>query len=477
MPGIRNETSTLFNKELSPETATGTWKTWNLFAWWMSGWHSLGGYTMAIGLFALGLAGWQMLIAFTLGVIVLYVANNLSGVAGQRVKVPFPVFARASFGVYGANIPALLRAVVAIAWYGIQTYLASAAVMLLVLKVAPSTAPMSLDAILGLSTLGWICFLLLSAAQLVVLSRGMEAVRKLSDFAGPAIWFAMIALAIWVLARAGWSIDFTYKTVETNSSFMAMLSAMFIVVSYLAGPTLNFADFTRNAPTEAMVRKGNAWGLLVNATAFGLISIIIALATVKIYGEAVHDPIVLMKDIDSITVLLIAIIAIGTATAGINIILNFVSPVYDIMNVWPRHFTFRKAGVLVAFLSVIVTPWNLFSSPVIVNHFIGSVGALMGPLYGIIMADYYLIKRKIIDVDALFDDRPSGEYYYSNGYNPRAITALILSGFISLSVTIIPTLSAWAAFSWPLGVVAGVGIYYALSGWSLGGNEVGVGRD
>jgi hypothetical protein len=113
-----NESSRLFNVELSPETATGTWKTWNLFAWWMSGWHSLGGYTMAVGLFALGLSGYQMIAAFTAGIIILYFTNNMSGVAGQRVKVPFPVFARASFGVYGANIPAILRAIVAVAWYG-----------------------------------------------------------------------------------------------------------------------------------------------------------------------------------------------------------------------------------------------------------------------------------------------------------------------------------------------------------------------
>ncbi|MBK0326211.1 NCS1 family nucleobase:cation symporter-1 [Rhodobacteraceae bacterium F11138] len=462
MPGHRNEDSRLFNVELSPESATGTWKTWNLLAWWMSGWHSLGGYTMAIGLFALGLTGWQMIVAFALGIVILYFANNLSGVAGQRAKVPFPVFARASFGVTGANIPAILRAIVAIAWYGIQTYLASAAVMLLVLKLAPSSEAMTLNSFLGLSTLGWICFLGLSAAQLVVLSRGMEAVRKLSDFAGPAIWIAMIALAVWILMRAGWTVDFNYRAVEGNSGVIAMLSAMFIVVAYFAGPSLNFADFTRNAPTEEMVRRGNAWGLLLNATAFGAISIVIALASVKVYGEAIHDPIVLLKDIDSITILLLSIIAIGVATAGINIILNFVAPVYDIINVWPRQFTFRKAGVLVAVLSIVITPWNLFSNPILVNQFIGGVGALMGPLFGVIMADYYIVQRSSIDTDALFDDSPSGKYYYSNGYNMKAVYALIVSGLITIGMSIVPAFSSAAAFAWPVGVAVSVVVYLQL---------------
>lgn len=463
-----NTDSRLFNAELAPESATGTWKTWNLFAWWMSAWHSVAGYTMAIGLFALGLNGWQMAVGFTLGVLILYFANNLSGVAGQRAKVPFPVFARASFGVYGANIPALLRAAVAVAWYGIQTWLASAAVMLLILKVWPSTMAMAQDSILGLSSLGWICFLILSVIQLIILSQGMEAVRKLSDFAGPAIWVAMIALAIWVLIRADWSIDFTYRTSETGNAGMAILSAAFLVVAFLAGPTLNFADFTRNAPTEGMVRRGNAWGLLVNATAFGIISIIIALATVKVYGEAIHDPIALLNDIDSVAILLVSIIAIGIATAGINIILNFVSPVYDIINVWPKSFTFRKAGLLVAALSVVVTPWNLFSSPIIINHFIGGVGALMGPLYGIIMADYYLVKRGEIDPDALFDDSSSGRYHYRNGYNMTAIATLVIVGAMTIGLAVIPELSAWAAFTWPFGALLAAVMYCALENYAVG---------
>jgi NCS1 family nucleobase:cation symporter-1 len=242
-----------------------------------------------------------------------------------------------------------------------------------------------------------------------------------------------------------------------------MLSAMFITVSYFAGPTLNFADFTRNAPNEQMVRRGNAWGLLLNATAFGAISIVIALASVKVYGEAIHDPIVLLKDIDSIAILLVAIIAIGTATAGINIILNFVAPVYDIINVWPRHFTFRKAGVLVAALSIVITPWNLFSNPVIVNHFIGGVGALMGPLYGIIMTDYYLVRRGAIDTNALFDDSTSGKYYYSGGYNMKAVSALIVSGVLTIGLSVTPSLGVFAPFAWPIGVAVSAIIYWQFS--------------
>ncbi|AUI50914.1 NCS1 family nucleobase:cation symporter-1 [Arthrobacter crystallopoietes] len=462
----QQKASPLYNKELSPESASGTWKTVNLFNWWMSAWHSLGGYTVAIGLFALGLMGWQVILAFSIGIVILYFVNNLSGVAGQRVKVPFPVFARASFGVYGANIPALLRAVVAIAWYGIQTYLASAVVMLLAIKIVPGAAGLEAVSFLGLSALGWICFLGLSLIQLLVLLGGMEAVRRLSDFAGPTIWVAMLALAIWVLSRADWSIDFTYSMAQLGSAgaqTISFASAIFIIVAYFAGPSLNFADFTRNAPSEASVRKGNALGLLINAIAFGIISVVIALASVKVYGEAIHDPIALLADIDSITLLLIAIIAVGLATAGINIILNFVSPVYDLINVWPKVFTFRSAGVLVAVLAVVITPWNLFANPVIVNQFVGGVGALMGPLFGVIMTDYYLVKKCRIQTDELFNAEPSGLYYYKKGYNPKAVGALAVAGLFTIVMSVIPAFASWAPLAWPVGVLVGAGLYYFIS--------------
>lgn len=178
----------LYNEDLAPREGEGTWKTWNLFVWWMSAWHSLGGYTFAIGLLVLGVTGWQLALGLSLGVVSLYFVSNLVGIAGQKVGVPFPVFARASFGVFGANIAALLRAIVAVAWYGIQTYLASAVVMVLVMKIFPGSIQLTESSFLGLSVLGWICFMLLWFAHLFILYRGMETIRKLTDFAGPSGW-------------------------------------------------------------------------------------------------------------------------------------------------------------------------------------------------------------------------------------------------------------------------------------------------
>lgn len=451
--------SRLYNEDIAPRTGEGTWKTWNLFAWWMSCWHSLAGYTMAIGLLVLGLTGWQMALGLSLGVVVIYFASNLMGIAGQKVGVPFPVFSRASFGVFGANIPALLRAIVAVAWYGIQTYLASAAMMILVLKVLPGSKALTESSFLGLSGLGWICFLVLWTAQLVVLHRGMETVRRLSDFAGPSIWVAMIALAVWTLIRADWTLDWNYhvgaEPLSFSSSIIPVLSAVSLTCGFMAGPMLNFADFTRFSPDKKSVVNGNRLGLLLNGVAFCLVSVVIALASVKVYGKAVSDPIELIGDIDSVSILLVAIITIGIATVGINIIANFVSPSYGFANVMPKYISFRTGGIITALLALLVMPWNLYSNPVVINLFIGGVGALMGPIFGIMMVDYYLIRRAQVNPDSLYSDAPNGRYFYSRGTNLNSVIAMAISGIVTLCIALIPVFGTLATFSWPIGVALG----------------------
>ncbi|MBB4683845.1 NCS1 family nucleobase:cation symporter-1 [Amycolatopsis jiangsuensis] len=450
----------LYNEDLAPRRPNAVWRTWDLFCVWMSAVHSLGGYTFAVGLLVLGLNGWQMALAMVGGVAIVYLGCNLMGVAGQRLGVPFPVFARVSFGVFGANVPALLRAVVAIFWYAIQTYLASAALMILVLKLVPPAAAWTHASFLGLSGLGWLCFLGLWLLQLVVLHRGMETVRKLSDLSGPVIWIAMLALAIWVLARAGWHLDWTYHEggpgMTTGSVIVAVVSGVFLTVSYFAGPMLNYADFARFAPDKRTVLRGNRLGLPLNASAFCVVSVIIALGTVRLYGKAISDPVQLVAELDSTAALLLGTVAFALATVGVNIVLNFVSPAYDLANTFPKRISFKTGGLITAVLALVVLPWKIYANPVAVNYFLGGVGALMGPLFGILLADYYLIRRARVDVAQLYTDAVSGAYHYRRGTNLRAVAALVTSGAVTLVVALVPALADFASYAWPIGVVLGV---------------------
>lgn len=450
----------LFNEDIAPRTGEGKWGTGSLFNWWMSAWHSLGGYAMAVGFMALGLNGWQALLGMILGMIAMWGASNLMGIAGQRVGVPFPVLARLAFGVTGANVPAFLRAIVAVCWYGIQTYLASHAVLILVLKIVPGASGLNEATLLGLTPLGWICLLALWAAQLFVLHRGMETVRKLSDFAGPTIWVAMIALAVWTLERADWKLDWSYTMAEQPLSGSAVAIGIFSVASltlaYMAGPMLNFADFTRLSKSEDSVRKGNALGLLLNGTAFALISVVIGISSAEVYGTAVTDPILLLGELDSVSLLIVATVAVAVAQVGVNIICNFVSASFDFAHLAPRLISFKIGGVITAVLALVVMPWRMYSTPVIINYFLGGVGALIGPLFGILIADYYLVKRSKVVVKDLYTSSPNGLYHYNSGFNVPYIVSFLICGAIAMVIALVPAFASLAPFSWPIGVALGI---------------------
>src|SRR5919112_4672613 len=191
-----------YNEDLAPAEER-RWGSYSIFALWMSDVHNLGNYTFAAGLFVLGLSAWQVLVSLLLGFTIIFVGMNWMGYAGQRTGVPFPVFSRISFGIWGANFPALVRAVIAIAWYGIQTYLAALAINVLLLQLSPGLASLEESSFLGLSYLGWVSFAALWFVQLVILTRGIETVRRYQDWAGPVIWVVMLVLAVWLFVGAG----------------------------------------------------------------------------------------------------------------------------------------------------------------------------------------------------------------------------------------------------------------------------------
>lgn len=454
----------LYNEDLAPVGEGGrTWTWYSLFAMWMADVHSIGGYTFAAGLFFLGLTGWEVFVALILGITVVYFLMNLTGIAGQRHGIPYPVLARISFGVFGANIPALIRAVIAIFWYGIQTWLASVAVQVLLLRIWPSLEQYTQNSFLGLSTLGWVCFLGLWAAQLFVLHRGMETVRRFVDWAGPAIYVAMFALAIWILAKAGWRVDLSLgsKELSAGAELLAFFTAISLVVAYFSTLLLNFCDFSRFAPTERMVKWGNFWGLPVNFTVFSLITVVTTAGSAAVFGKTIMDPVQIVARIPNTFALIIGAVTFAVATIGINIVANFVSPAYDLSNAFPRHIDFKRGGLITAILAVLVMPWHIYGNPVAINYFLGGLAAFLGPLFGIIIADYYLVKRGRIDVDGLYREGSSSPYWYSGGINRRAVLVFVVSAALSAVIALVPAFGPAAPFSWFIGALSGAALYLA----------------
>src|SRR5580704_4964701 len=404
----------LYNHDLAPVAPAGrTWGVFSIFAMWMSDVHSVGGYTFAASLFFLGLTGWEVLLAMVVGITAVYFLMNLIGQPSLKYGTPFPVVARMAFGVMGANIAAGLRGVVGIVWYGVQTYFASKAVQVLVLTFYPGAEAWTHSSFAGLSALGWASFLFMWLFQLLIFLNGMETIRKFIDFCGPVVYIVMFALAIWIVAQTGTSSLSLQLSPRAEGSVLGhMANAAMLIVAYFAALLLNFGDFSRFAKDERSMKVGNFLSLPVNFIVFAIITVIVTAGTVKVFGEAIMDPVAIVERIGNPIVVAIGSLTFIVATMGINIVANFVSPAYDIANLNPQRISFRIGGLITSILSVLVCPWLFVSSSQAITIFVSIFGAVLGPLFGIIVADYYVVKRGEVVAGDLYTMSPNGSLYF-----------------------------------------------------------------
>ncbi|WP_207001466.1 NCS1 family nucleobase:cation symporter-1 [Trinickia mobilis] len=456
----------LYNEDLAP-LRHQSWGAYNIFAFWMSDVHSVGGYVFAGSLFALGLTSWQVLVALLIGIGIVNAFCNLIAKPSQLNGVPYPVACRATFGVLGANVPAVIRGLIAVAWYGIQTYLASSALVIVVLKFFPQLMPYAdvhHHGFAGLSTIGWAGFMLLWVLQALVFWNGMETIKKFIDFAGPAVYVVMFILAGYMIWRAGWrNIGLNLGGVKYHGLEVVpvMITAISLVVSYFSGPMLNFGDFSRYCKSFGSVKRGNFWGLPVNFLAFSLVTVVTTAATLPVFGELITDPVETVGRIDYPTAVILGALTFTIATIGINIVANFVSPAFDFSNVAPRFISWRAGGMLAAIASIFITPWNLFNNPAVIHYTLDVLGSFIGPLYGVLIVDFYLVKRQKVTLDDLYSVSEKGAYWYRNGVNYRAVFALLPAAAIAVACVMIPALQGLANFSWFIGVLVG-GVVYRL---------------
>lgn len=455
----------LYNRDLAPTTRSGrTWHAYSIFTLWANDVHSLGNYTFAMGLFALGLGSWQILVAFLLGAVFLFALLTLSGLMGEHTGVPFPVMSRIAFGVRGGRIPAVVRGAVAIAWFGIQTYLASVVLRVLIIAVVPSAAPLDQNLFLGLSTLGWISFMALWIVQVLIVIRGMEMIRKYEAFAGPVILTTMLLLAIWMFTKADFSIAWSTTDSLTGGIMWVRIveSAALWVVIY-GTFVLNFCDFTRGAPGRRSVVRGNFFGIPINMMFFAVIVVVMTGAQYKIDGQIITSPTEVVQAVPNTLLLVLAALALIVLTIAVNLMANFVAPIYMLANLFPRHLNFARAAIVSAVIGLVILPWNLYNTPVVIVYFLGGLGALLGPLFGVIIVDYWLVRKAQINVPDLYKVDPTGDYAYTNGVNKKALIASAPAAVVALVLALVPTFSAVAGFSWFVGAIIAAIIYLAIT--------------
>lgn len=300
----------LYNEDLAPlvagkdRSSRQDWNWYNIFAFWMSDVHSVGGYVFAGSLFALGIQSWQVLLALIVGIMIVQVLCNLVAKPSQQAGVPYPVACRMPFGVFGANLPAIIRGLIAVAWYGVQTFLASKSLEIILLWAMPSLKSLEQTNLLGLNLLGWLAFMVMWVLQALVFWRGIDTIKKFIDWAGPAVYVVMLALMCWIVNRAGLAnINLNLAEVKYHGmdSILPTITAIALVVSYFSGPMLNFGDFARYAKSYDEVKKGNFWGLPINFTLFALVTVVITSGTIPVFGKMLTDPIDTVSRIDNVT--------------------------------------------------------------------------------------------------------------------------------------------------------------------------------
>ncbi len=425
------EKSSLYSEDLAPVPPfKRTWGTWNYAALWVSMSLCIPTYMLASSLIGGGMNWWQSIITIFLGNTIVLIPMILNGHAGAKYGIPFPVFARASFGTTGANIPALLRAIVACGWFGIQTWIGGFAIYQMMRLWIPSleTLPQIFPASLGLLTGPAICFFLFWLLNMWVVYLGVESIRKLLVFKALFLPIAALALLFWAINAGGGLGPILNEPAKFASSaefwnfFFPALTGM---VGFWATLSLNIPDFTRYAKSQKAQINGQAIGLPPSMTLFAFIGVVVTSATVIIYGETIWDPVVLAGKFSSKLLVSIAMIAVAISTLATNIAANIVSPANDFANIAPKKISFKTGGLITGILGILILPWKLIADPTgyIFTWLVG-YSSLLGPVGGILIVDYYFVRKKWLLVNELY--KHNGRYSYTGGFNQKAIIALLL---------------------------------------------------
>lgn len=460
----------LWNEDLAPvPPAERTWTWWNVAALWVGMAVCITTYTLAASLIEQGMNWWQATLTIFLGNLIVLVPMTLNAHPGTAYGIPFPVLLRASFGTLGSNIPAVLRGLVACGWFGIQTWVGGAAIYAtaaVILGFDPAgRQPLPW---LGISPGEFLCFMIFWGANVWFIVRGMESIKLLEAASAPFLLAVGLGLVVWAWQAAdGFGPILSQPSrFATAAEFWPVFGAgLTAMIGYWATLSLNIPDFSRFARSQRAQLVGQAVGLPATMTFYSLIGIVVTSATVVVFGEAIWDPVRVIARFDSPWVSALALVTLAVATLSTNIAANVVSPANDFAALAPRFISFRTGGLITALIGIVMRPWKLYQDPAgyIFTWLIG-YSALLGPIAGIMIADYYCWRGRKLVVDDLY--RSSGDYRYCGGFS--------LVAFVCLAAAVLPnlpgflvTVGAAPESMFPAWLVAGY--HYAwFTGFALG---------
>jgi len=483
----------LINEDLSPTPQQDrNWNTWNYFSLWVGMAVCIPSYMIASSLISAGMSLFHASLCVLLGNLIVLIPMLLNGKVGAKYGIPYPVYARSSFGIYGSNIPALLRAIVACGWFGIQSWIGGTAIFALIKMIWPgfATLPNFLPEFMGVETAPFISFLIFWGINVFIILKGVQTIKFLETASAPLLLLSGIGLLVWAVTKAQSvtpassegliSLINQPSKFKTSSEFWSVfIPSLTGMVGFWATMSLNIPDFTRYAKDQKSQFWGQALGLPITMTLFALIGIIVTKATGIIYGTPIWDPVQVITKFDNPFILFFAMLIIGIATLSTNVAANVVGPANDFSNAAPSKINFKKGGLITAFIGILMMPWKLIADPqgYIFTWLIG-YSSLLGPIGGILLCDYFLVRKQTLNTDELYTNQ--GQYYYYKGFNFAAIIAFIsgvlpnIPGFfyrIKFIDTIHPIFETIYNYAWFVGLpLAGI-IYLGLMRLSVFNNK------
>jgi len=438
--------SSLYNKDLAPiSTERRNWGTYNYAALWISMSVNIPTYMLASGMIAGGMNWKQALFTVFLGNVLVLIPMLLNAHAGAQYGIPFPVFARASFGVVGANVPAILRALVACGWFGIQTWIGGEAINAMLVALAPNWGYVAYGPAM--------CFAAFWLLNVLVILRGIETIRFLQGISAPFLLVIGLALLLWARSKAGGfgpMLATPSKFQTFGDFFRFFIPSLTGVVGFWATVSLNIPDFTRYARSQRDQIVGQALGLPATMTLYSFIGIAVTSATLVIFGHALWDPVAVLSRLGSPFAVVVAMLALLIATLNVNVAANVVSPANDFSNISPRRVSFRLGGLITCLVGVAMQPWKLMANygSYIFGWLVGYSGFL-GPIAGVLICDYFVVRKKRLWTEDLY--LRGGRYEYSGGFNWQAITALGLGAAVAFVGLLVPVLRILYNYAWFVG--------------------------
>lgn len=459
--------SPLYSHDLAPvPVASRTWNTWDYSALWISMAHCIPTYTLASSMIEQGLAWWQALAAILVGNLVVLAPILLNSHPGTKYGIPFPVFARAAYGTYGANLPALMRALIACGWFGINAWIGGEALQVFFVSLWPGWADLLGTAgypVAHFQNTQWVAFSLFWGLNIFIIFRGMDLLRRVERFAAPYVLVMTALLVGWAIYRAGGLGPILERSSfhSTNGKTLSqvIIPALTGTIAFWSTLSLNMPDFTRFGRSQREQMVGQTVALPSTMTVFAAMGILITSATAVIYGKEISNPIALGSHFESRIIVGIAMFTAVIATLAVNIAANVVSPANDFANAFPKKIDFKRGGLITGLVGVAMLPWELLKDGErYINGWLGGYGAALGSIGGVLIVDYWLIRKTELDLRSLYV--PDGAYRYTNGWNLAAVTSTIAGAGLALAGAFWEPLRPIYDWSWFVGFGVAGGLYW-----------------